>query len=474
MHLPLLTALRLLQQDVAAVLDKETIFAACRAVGYSRWRKRLLDPAATIHWFLAQVLAGNTALQHVSLLAKRAFTDVAFGKARQRLPLKLFKEILRRLNVALAPQLDSESRWRGHRLFLTDGSTFSMPDVPCLRDHFGQPGGQAAGLGFPLAKFFATFHAATGALIEVFATKCRTHELSQIEDIDLPLQEGDVLVADRGFCSFVHLAMLLAKKAHAILRLHQTQIVDFTFGRPHFQRSEARKAKAKAKAKGKKSKGAKAEARLPRSQWLESLGPFDQLVRWFKPRERPKWMSVEAFAALPCELTLRELRYQVGRAGFRTQEVTLVTTLLDPKSYPADELSRVYGTRWNVEGHLRDLKQTMKMDVLKSKTVEGILKEMYMFAIAYNLVRLVMLEAARKQGTTPDRISFQDALRWLSSPVFGASWEELPQLVVNPDRRGRAEPRVRKRRPKDSKLMKRPRAKSGQVLARQAKQAAAA
>jgi hypothetical protein len=94
------------------------------------------------------------------------------------------------------------------------------------------------------------------------------------------------------------------------------------------------------------------------------------------------------------------------------------------------------------------------MDILHCETVEGVSKELLMYALVYNLVRLVMQEASRRQGVTPDRISFVDALRWLSEARPGAA---LPRLIVNPDRADRVEPRVRKRRPKQYPLMTEPR-----------------
>ena len=84
---------------------------------------------------------------------------------------------------------------------------------------------------------------------------------------------------------------------------------------------------------------------------------------------------------------VRELRYRVSPRGFRTRSVTLVTTLLDAEAYPLEALAELYGTRWRVEQYLRDLKQTMKMDVLRCKTVDGVLKELMVYGIVYNLVR---------------------------------------------------------------------------------------
>jgi Transposase DDE domain len=184
------------------------------------------------------------------------------------------------------------------------------------------------------------------------------------------------------------------------------------------------------------------------------LGVLDQVVEWFKPEDRPDWMTAEDYATLPATLTVRELRYQVGRPGFRTRAVTLVTTLLDAALYPLADLAELYAARWRVELNFRHLKTTMKMDVLKCKTVEGVLKELTVYAIVSNLVRVVMAEAARRQDVDVERISFVDALRWLAQAT---AEDELPKFVVNPQRPGRFEPRVKKRRPKQYPLMTKPR-----------------
>ena len=188
------------------------------------------------------------------------------------------------------------------------------------------------------------------------------------------------------------------------------------------------------------------------------------MVEWLKPKSRPKWMTAAQFAGLPAVIAVRELRYKVGRAGYRVQDVTLVTSLLDGETYPLEELSELYRGRWEVELNLRHLKTTMKMDVLKCETVSGVEKELLMYAIAYNLVRLVMWEAVVRQGVSVRRISFVDALRWLTTASPGAS---LSRLVVNPVRKERLEPRVRKRRPKQYPLMQKPRAELRKLLPNQ-------
>jgi Transposase DDE domain len=446
MHQRIVTTVRHLRQDLAGHLDKKAIHDVCRQAGH-RWRDCLLTPAAIIHWFIIQVLHGNTAVEHVSLLAGRIFTGAAYCLARSNLPLRIYQAVLRALIKALIPDTHTAGLWLGrHRTFLVDGSSFSMPDTPELQAQFGQPGNQKPGCGFPVASMLVLFHAGTGLLLGALAAPLRTHEMAHIEFLHTILQLGDVLVADRGFCSFAHLALLLSRGSHAVLRMHQRQIVDFTPNRPYA---------------GPKDKAARKG--LPRSRWLRQLGVMDQLVEWFKPQQKPKWMTQEKFAALPESLILREIRYHIGRTGFRTKTVTLVTTLLDADLYTVEALADLYGVRWRVEQNLKHLKLTMKLDVLKCKTVDGVLKELAIFAIVYNLVRIVMMEAAARQGVDIERISFIDALRWLCE----MKKDSLPKLVVNPARPGRFEPRVRKRRPKEYPLMKRPRSELRKCLLEQ-------
>jgi len=179
------------------------------------------------------------------------------------------------------------------------------------------------------------------------------------------------------------------------------------------------------------------------------------VVEWIKPKKAPEWMTTSQYATLPERQVVRELRYPVGQPGFRVSEVTLVTTLLDPELYPLEALAELYRQRWQAELHLRDLKTTMNMDILKCKTVDGVLKEIHVFALVYNLVRVVLQAASRRQHMSIMRLSHIDALRWLASVHEG---EALPKIVVNPDRPDRVEPLMVKRRPKEYDRMTRPRA----------------
>jgi hypothetical protein len=385
-------ALRRIQTQVAQVLDPAEILAVCSEVGF-RFRQRLLDPVTTIHLFVIQILNGNFAIARLKDFTERVFSEAAYCKARCRLPLQVLQTLLQRVGTALRPTMDDHGRWRGHRTFHVDGSSFSMPDTPELQKEFGQPGAQRPGCGFPVAHILTLFHAGTGFLLQVLAAPLRTHDMDQVAHLHPELRAGDVLIADRGFCSFAHFALLLTRKLHGLFRAHQKSIISFRPGRA-YNAPDCRQ----------RRNG------LPTSRWLRRLGVTDQWVEYFKPKVAPVWMSAAEFAALPDSITLRELRYQVVQRGSRTRQVTLVTTLLDPEQYPAQELADLYGQRWQIETNLRHLQQTMKMDVLRCETVAGVLKELTMFALVYNLVRTVMHVAAVRQDVPVDRISFADAL----------------------------------------------------------------
>lgn len=412
----------------------------CREVGHA-WRDRRLGPAATVHAFLLQVLHGNTACNEVPHLMGQSFTGTAYCQARARLPLEIFDRLLAELGDRLEVCEEEAARWCGPRVWLVDGSGCSMPDTPELREAFGQPGNQKPGCGFPVAHLLLSFHFGTGMLRKMIVDPLRTHDLAHAHRLHSELEPDDVLVGDRGFCSYAHLALLRQRGCHGVFRAHQKTIVDFRKGRMHVPPSPPFPRR-------------KGLAGLPRSRWVRWLGKCDQIVECHKPRERPRWMSAEDYAALPDSIFVRELRYRVEAAGCRTREIILVTTLLDPERYPAEELAALYGRRWRIETYLGHLKTTLGMDVLRCRSVAGVHKELRMFALVYNLVRLVMLAAAKRQAVPVERISFIDAWRWLRHSRPGRM---LLDLVVNPLRPGRLEPRVRKRRPKEFPMMNRPR-----------------
>jgi hypothetical protein len=337
----ILTILDRLRQDLTAELSPDAIKQACQEEKYS-WRDRILNPVTTIYLFLLPILHGNTACSHTVHFGRWNFTDSAYCAARKRLPLGVLRRLAGRIAERMRTATTAAATWHGHRVWLLDGSSFSMPDTPELQAAFGQPSGQKKGCGFPVAKFLALIDLATGMLLRVEPAPLRSHEMSRCGVATASLLPGDVVLGDRGFCSYAHIAILRNRNLHGVFRAHQRQIIDFTPGRPH--------------ATGKKGKTPHEAKIRPHSRWVLSQGDRDQVVIWHKPKIKPKWMSKDEYALLPEEISVRELRYTIHTPGYRVGEVTLVTTLLEASVYPAEALADLYFRRWQVEVYLRDLK----------------------------------------------------------------------------------------------------------------------
>ena len=441
-----------IKRDPLGALGRGAVGAVCEELGHA-WRDRTLDPATTVALFVQQVLHGNCPCSEVRHLAGGGppFTPGAYCQARSRLPLSVYRSLLTRVvDAALPHASEAGHRWRGHRVFHVDGTTFSMPDTPQLQAAFGHPHGQAQGCSFPAAHLLVLFSASTGLLLDAAAGPLYTGDVGVAAGMHPHLDEGDVLVGDDAFGTYAHIALLLRDKLHGLFPVHHSRIVDFTPRRPHCP------------------EGKDAAAGMPRSRWIKSLGDHDQLVEWFKPKTRPAWVGERAYAELPESVTVRELRRTVTGPAGNPVTLTVVTTLTRPRDYPPAALLDLRKRRWDVETNIRHLKSTMRLEVLRCKTEQGVRKELVVFAIVYNLVRVAMLEAARRQDVPAARVSFADAYRWLRHARPG---DVMPPLLVNPHRPGRAEPRAVKRRAKPHDLMNKPRDELRKRLKIQAKTA---
>jgi hypothetical protein len=447
-----LSILSRISSDLEQYLPEESVLAAFRAAGHA-WRERQLGPVRTLHLFVLQVLACNTAMAHLRHMAGEVFSLAAYCQARARLPLAALQALLRDSSAAMraaameameaAGTNGSDGLWRGLRAFLVDGSSTITPDTPALQEMFGQPDGCRPGCGFPVPKLLALFDAFTGMVVEMLGFALYTHEQSKVWMLHPLLKAGDLLVGDRGFCSFFHLAMLQERGVLACFRCHQRQIVDF---RPR-RKSRDQLAKADRTAQ-------------PTSQFVRRLGKHDQIVRWKRPPKPPAWMTAEQWESLPEWLEVRELRYTLASKGQRTHVVTIATTLLDETRYLKQDVTELYAMRWRVETRFAELKTTLKMRKLKSKTPEGVLKELAVYCLVYNMVRAVTAAAGLRQKVTPERISFIDALRWLLLAQPGAP---IPDLIINPIRH-RHEPRVIKDLQDTYQKMRHPRAELKKAL----------
>lgn len=425
-----------LKDRALAFLNPQFIAQLAREAGFT-WRNTPLALPKLIALFARQILCGNLSMPALARLAGSRFTPEAFCIARGKLSVVLLRGLLQRLCEMGAAKT---SLWKGHRLWHLDGTGLSMPDAPSLQNHFGQSGMQKHGCGFPTAHVLCLFDAATGMLQDCIMAPLRTHDVARAHELHKYLAPGDVLIADRAFESFVHLAMLLRAGMHAIFPAHQKRKIDF--------RCKRRRRKRHGRARP------SATVVIYDREVIRRCGKRDQIVRWRRPVACPAWMKLEEFEQLPLTIDVRELRREVVMDDGSRFTITLVTTLLDEHRYPPEELIEVLRGRWAVEVNLRHLKRTMNIHILRSKTPAGVERELWMCAIVYNAIRLVMLEAAQRQKVAVARVSFADALHWVR---YGELGGPLPDLAIVPYRPNRIEPRLRKRRNDHYGMLTRPR-----------------
>lgn len=437
-------ALARVRDEAERLLVADRINELARASDHT-FRNTILTPGNTLVWFVRQIAHGNVACTSVHRLAGEKFSDVAWCQARDRLPIELIQQVHRGLIDQARCDLDQfghcgdgSYRWRGHRLHVVDGTSDTMPDTPQLREHYGVSGRCRQELGFPTSHLMLLLDHRSGLLLDCIDSKINTHDASVVPQTHQHLQAGDVLLGDVAFAGYAHLALLLQANLHAIMPVHQRRIVDFEPDRPFAHPSKGKSGKRTGK---------------PRSRIIRSLGTEDQLVEYFKPQTKPQWMDQQQWKQLPDSITVREIRRKVKRDGFRPITVTIVTTLLDPQQYPADELIELRLTRWMVETNIRHLKITLGMKQLKCKTLDRVRKERLIFLLVYNLLRIVMLDAAGRQRVNVNRISFADALSWLRYGDVSLP----PELKINPHRRCRLEPRALKHSQNRYPYMKLPR-----------------
>lgn len=413
---------RLDKLNILKQLDEDEVDRICRQLGH-HFRDGKLPPGRTVRWFGWQVLMGNVTCDAVRHRADGAFTSSAYCQARQRLPLEVLQEVSSRVVQQALATGTKGHRWRGHRTFVIDGSSSSLPDSKPVREYFGISGNCKSGCGYPTAHLLLMVGAG-GVGIDCIGSPLRTGDMTHARQMHTHLQEGDVLIGDGLFSGICHLHALGRQKLHGLFPLHHSR--QLAWGK-HGKHGCNRR-------------------------FVRRLGWHDQLVEYRKPAQRPKWMSSKEFAAMPQWVLVREVQRQTTAGGVH-RKITLVTTLTDSRKYPAKALVRLLAERWSIEVNLRCLKSTMGCQCLHCQSVEGVKKELLMYLIVYNLVRLLMLEATQRQKTPLSRISFADALMRLR--YGGGGWVDLK---TNAQRQERIEPRVVKRRPKPFATMSKPRA----------------
>jgi putative transposase len=442
----------------ADVLPESTVQQAFAAAGLPQHQDDPDDPlvytpALTLWAFLSQVLFKAEQRSCLAAVARIVVLYVALGRepcadnsgaycrARARLPLVVIHSLSQQIADRAEEQVPHSWLWHGLHVHLVDGTTVSMPDTPANQDEYPQPAGQAKGLGFPMIRLVVLLSLATAmvkdAALGPYAGK-ETGETALLRQLLDRFGAGDVLLADRYYCSYFLIALLQELGVQFVARLHHCRSCDFRRG--------------------------------------QRLGRGDHLVVWTRPR-RPAWMDPATYERLPSTLAVRELFVQVQQPGFRVDSFVVVTTLTDAAVYSRDDLAELYHRRWLVELDIRAIKISLGMDVLRCRTPALVRKELWTCLLAYNLIRQTMLQAAAGSALSPRQLSFTAAMQKLA-----ASWGTI--LVVAEavaltlmevhlgdlaehevgDRPDRVEPRAVKRRPKQHRLLRVPREQARAAL----------
>ncbi len=408
-------------------------------------RRRIFSKENTFWAFFSQVLNADSGCREVvrklqALAAAKydampSSSTAAYCQARHKLDEASLDAILTGTGELLH-QRGHEQRWKQRRVIVVDGTGVSMPDTADNQSIWPQPGNQKPGCGFPQARICACFCLTTGALLSHRIGNRKRAELPLLRDQWETFAAGDIMLGDKGFCSYYDVWQLQQRGVDSV----------FTLAR----RTPVESASA-----------------------LAVLGDDDLLIQWPKP----KWTTLSSYTRdewqrMPEQLTLRQIRVTVDTPGFRVSSFYLVTTLTDASAYTAIELADLYYQRWDVELYFRDIKTTMGMDILRCHTPAMVRKEISMHLIVYNSIRLLMLDAAQDTNVTPRCISFKASIQALRH------WEpQLSRTDLNETQRrhllatlqstiaeatlahrpGRREPRCVKRRPKPFALLTQPR-----------------
>ena len=406
-------------------------------------RERIFSLRLTFECFLWQLLKPKTSCREVVRQVQALFRlrgrghvdegDSAYIQARLRLP----KERLEKALTATAQSADrragSGGQLNGRPVKVIDASTTQLPDTRKNQKRYPQPTAQKAGCGFPVMKFVALFSLASGAIVNVMLGNLHQHDLRLLRGLWDQLKKGDILLGDRAYGEYTTLATGPQRGVDVLARLHACRKVDF------------RKARRLAK--------------------------HDGLFVWTKGYQQSEILSATQWGLLPAQITVRIIRFTATIRGLRARGITLVTTLLDPNDYPAQELIAMYARRWRLELCLRDLKTTLGMEQLRCKSPAMAEKELLAYLVAHNLIRCLIAEAVARYQVDLQRVSFKgsiDALRQYSDAIAKAPnqkmrrqlWEDL-LLNLARDlvryRPNRQEPRAVKRRPKPYPLLNQPR-----------------
>jgi hypothetical protein len=404
-------------------------------------RERLFPPTETLSMFLAQALSADGSCQRavnegaikrlIAGLTPGSTHTGAYCRARQRVPTSMVSTLANHVGRWLTANAPAAWHWRGRPVRLVDGATVIMPDTDANQADFPQPGSQKPGLGFPQCRIVGLICLGSGAVVDAAISACRgkgSDEQSLLRRQLNTLVRGDVLLGDAFYATYFLLCDLVERGVDAVFEQHgsRQRTTDFGLG--------------------------------------ERLGERDHLLVLSKPTIKPDWMSPEDYARAPARVTVRELR-----AGGKT----LVTTLLCPKQTSKEAIKRLYRARWHVELDLRNIKTTLGMERLSCQTPAMAVKEVWVYLLAYNLIRLMMAQAALRSDHLPRQLSFKHTvqiwLAWMPHAYHGgiAHPDELFVLIAQQtvgNRPGRIEPRAIKRRQNTYPLLTKPRSIAQEIV----------
>jgi Transposase DDE domain len=361
----------------------------------------------------------------------------AYCRARAKLPATVLKRLGLQAGRNLETLVPGDWLWQGKHVTLVDGTTLLLPDTPENQEAYPQQATQKPGLGFPILRMVVLLSLATASLLGMALAPYQgkeTGETALLRQLLDDVNPGDVLLADRYYCSYWLVAMAQARGVDVVFRMHQLRDYDFRRG--------------------------------------QRLGAGDHVVTWHKP-QRPAWMDKATYATIPATLTVRELRVPLRTSGCRTPELVIATTLTDATSYAKDDIADLYHERWHVEPDIRAIKQSLQMEHLRCQTPFMIEKEIWVHFLGYNLVRKASCQAALFQEVHPREVSFtatKQTVNAARSQLTQASRVERVrqgQLLLREvgkervgNRPDRCEPRLVKRRPKQYKHLREPRAEA--------------
>jgi hypothetical protein len=406
-------------------------------------RDRIFTLCLTLQCFLAQVLKPSTScreivrqVQALMRLLSGVLIDEgtsAYCQARQRLPRERIERLLAVAAQTAQRRAGAGGQINGRPVKVVDCSSAKAPDTADNQRRYPQPAEQKPGCGFPVIRFLLLFSLNSGSVLNVVMSSLHKHEVRLLRQLQGDLKAGDILLGDRAYGDYTTLATWPTGGVDVVARLNAMRKVDF------------RKARRLAK--------------------------NDGLFVWKRTHTSSQLLSGQEWRSVPDSITVRIIRFTATIRGHRGRRITLVTTLLDPKLYPAIQLIGLYARRWRLELCLRDLKTTMGMEMLRCQTPDMAEKELLIYLLAHNLIRCLMAQAVSRCQVELERVSFKgtvDALRQYSAAMASARTRNMrdqlwQDLLVNlardlvPLRPNREEPRALKQRPKPFVWLTKPR-----------------